>query len=127
MEQRGNQINTNRGKIMKNTLIGVAILTLVSLPASAGMLGMDWEATGEYNVDTEVSTLKAEVGITISLGGLSLSADADFDIIGTAFSGTDYKAEMSIPGASGLEVYVKSGLSKTWKREDIIAGVTFSW
>ena len=59
MEQRGNQINTNRGKIMKNTLIGVAILTLVSLPTSAGMLGMDWEATGEYNVDTEVATLKA--------------------------------------------------------------------
>ena len=111
MEQRENQINTNRGKIMKNTLIGVAILTLVSLPASAGMLGMDWEATGEYNVDTEVSTLKAEVGKTISLGGLSLTAEA----------------EMSIPGASGLEVYVKSGLSKTWKREDIIAGVTFSW
>ena len=55
MEQRENQINTNRGKIMKNTLIGVAILTLVSLPTSAGMLGMDWEATGEYNVDTEVS------------------------------------------------------------------------
>ena len=93
MEQRGNQINTNRGKIMKNTLIGVAILTLVSLPTSAGMLGMDWEATGEYNVDTEVSTLKAEVGKTISLGGLSLTADADFDIIGTEFSGTDYKAE----------------------------------
>ena len=127
MEQRRNQINTNRGKIMKNTLIGVAILTLVSLPASAGMLGMDWEATGEYNVDTEVSTLKAEVGKTISLSGLTLTADADFGIIGTAFSGTDYKAEMSIPGASGLEVYVKSGLSKTWKREDIIAGVTFSW
>ena len=127
MEQRRNQINTNRGKIMQSTLISVAILTLVSLPASAGMLGMDWEATGEYNVDTEVSTLKAEVGKTISLGGLSLTADADFDIIGTAFSGTDYKAEMSIPGASGLEVYVKSGLSKTWKREDIIAGVTFSW
>ena len=127
MEQKRNQINTNRGKIMKNTLISVAILTLVSLPSSAGMLGMDWEATGEYNVDTEVSTLKAEVGKTISLGGLSLTADAEFDFIGTAFSGTDYKAEMSIPGASGLEVYVKSGLSKTWKREDIIAGVTFSW
>ena len=73
MEQRGNQINTNRGKIMKNTLIGVAILTLVSLPTSAGMLGMDWEATGEYNVDTEVSTLKAEVGKTISLGGFVIT------------------------------------------------------
>ena len=45
MEQRRNQINTNRGKIMKNTLISVAILTLVSLPSSAGMLGVDWEAS----------------------------------------------------------------------------------
>ena len=53
---------------MKNTLIGAALLTAVSLPTSAGMLGMDWEATGEYNIDTEVSTLKAEVGKTISLG-----------------------------------------------------------
>ena len=74
---------------MKNTLIGAALLTAVSLPASAGMLGMDWEATGEYNLDTEVSTLKAEVGKTISLGVLSITADADFDIIGTAFAGTD--------------------------------------
>ena len=87
---------------MKNTLIGAALLTAVSLPASAGMLGMDWEATGEYNLDTEVSTLKAEVGKTISLGVLSITADADFDIIGTAFAGTDYKAEMDVPGASGL-------------------------
>ena len=98
---------------MKNTLIGAALLTAVSLPTSAGMLGLDWEATGEYNIDTEVSTLKAEVGKTISLGALSITADADFDIIGTAFSGTDYKAGMSVPGASGLEVYVKSGLDKT--------------
>ena len=112
---------------MKNTLIGAALLTAVSLPASAGMLGMDWEATGEYNLDTEVSTLKAEIGKTISLGGLSITADADFDIIGTAFAGTDYKAEMDVPGASGLELYVKSGLDKTWKRENVIAGVTFSW
>jgi len=112
---------------MKNTLIGVAILTLVSLPASAGMLGMDWETTGEYNLDTEVSTLTAQVGKTISLGSLSMTVDADFDIIGTAFSGTDYKAEMDVPGASGLEVYVKSGLNKNWERENVIAGVKFSW
>ena len=31
---------------MKNTLIVAALLTAVSLPTSAGMLGMDWEATG---------------------------------------------------------------------------------
>ena len=33
------------------------LMSLISLPASAGMLGLDWEATGEYNVDTEVSSL----------------------------------------------------------------------
>mgnify|MGYP007000437862 len=38
-----------------------------------------------------------------------------------------YKASMDLPNASGLELYVKSGLDKTWKREDIIAGVKFSW
>tara|TARA_Y100000768_G_scaffold300654_1_gene234437 strand:+ start:71 stop:409 length:339 start_codon:yes stop_codon:yes gene_type:complete len=112
---------------MKNTLIGAALLTAVSLPASAGMLGMDWETTGEYNLDTEVSTLTAQVGKTISLGSVSMTVDADFDIIGTAFAGTDYKAEMDVPGASGLEVYIKSGLNKSWERENVIAGVTFSW
>ena len=112
---------------MKNTIIGATLLTVASLPASAGMLGMDWEATGEYNVDTEVSSLTAQIGKTISLGALSITADADFDIIGTTFSGTDYKASMGVPNASGLEIYVKSGLDKTWKREDIIAGLTFSW
>ena len=85
-------------------------MTNVSLPTSAGMLGLDWEATGEYNIDTEVSTLK-EVGKTISLGALSLTVDADFDIIGTEFSGTDYKAGMSVPGASGSRT-----LCKIWIR-----------
>ena len=68
-----------------------------------------------------------QVGKTIMWNSISITADADFDIIDTEFDGTDYKAEMSVPGASGLELYVKSGLDKTWKREDIIAGVTFSW
>ena len=32
-----------------------------------------------------------------------------------------------MPGASGMELYVKTGLDKTWKRENIVAGFTFSW
>ena len=65
MVLKRSQINTNsqsknwhkfrrKGGYMKNTLIGAALLTAVSLPTSAGMLGLDWEATGEYNIDTEV-------------------------------------------------------------------------
>ena len=36
---------------MKNTLIGAALLTAVSLPTSAGMLGLDCEVILEYNID----------------------------------------------------------------------------
>ena len=106
---------------MKKLLLTTTLLIFTTFSASAGMLGLDWETTGE------VSTLTAEVGRSINLSGLTLSADADFDIIGTSFSGTDYKASMDMPGASGMELYVKTGLDKTWKREDIVAGFTFSW
>ena len=112
---------------MKKLLLTTTLFIFTTFSASAGMLGFDWSTTGEYNVDTEVSTLTAEVGRSINLSGLTLSADADFDIIGTSFSGTDYKASMDMPGASGMSIYVKTGLSKTWEREDIVAGFTFSW
>ena len=103
------------------------LFIFTSFSASAGILGLDWSTTGEYNIDTDVSTLTAEIGKSVNFSGLTLSADADFDIIGTSFSGTDYKASMEMPGASGMELYVKTGLDKTWKREDIVAGFTFSW
>ena len=74
---------------MKNLLIGTLLMSLISLPASAGMLGLDWEATGEYNIDTEISSLDVEVGKTIMWNSVSISADADFDIINTEFEGTD--------------------------------------
>ena len=112
---------------MKKLLLTTTLLIFTTFSASAGMLGLDWETTGEYNVDTDVSSLTMEVGKSVNLSGLTLSADADFDIIGTSFSGTDYKASMDMPGASGMELYVKTGLDKTWKREDIVAGFTFSW
>ena len=38
-----------------------------------------------------------------------------------------YKASMMLPGMSNVEVYAKSGLDKNWERENIIAGITFSW
>ena len=112
---------------MKKLLLTTTLLIFTTFSVSAGMLGLDWETTGEYNVDTDVSSLTMEVGKSVNLSGLTLSADADFDIIGTSFSGTDYKASMNMHGESGMELYVKTGLDKTWKREDIVAGFTFSW
>ena len=111
---------------MKNLLIGTFLMSLISLPASAGMLGLDWEATGEYNIDTEVSTLDMQVGKTIMWGGVSITADADFDIIDTEFDGTDYKVSTLVPNSS-IEVYLETGLDDEWTREDVIAGIKFSW
>ena len=119
-------IKSKRGNLMKNLLIGTFLMSLISLPASAGMLGLDWEATGEYNVDTEVSSLDMQVGKTIMWNSVSLSADADFDIVNTEFDGTDYKASILVPNSS-IEMYLETGLDKEWAREDIIAGVKFSW
>ena len=111
---------------MKNLLIGTFLMSLISLPASAGMLGLDWEATGEYNMDTEVSTLDMQVGKTIMWKSVSLSANADFDIVNTEFDGTDYKASVLVPNSS-IEMYLETGLDNEWAREDIVAGVKFSW
>jgi len=111
---------------MKNLLMGTFLMSLISLPASAGMLGLDWEATGEYNIDTEVSTLDVEVAKNIMWNTVSITADADFDIINTEFLGTDYKASIGVPDSS-IEVYLKTGLDNEWAREDVVAGVTFSW
>ena len=112
---------------MKKLLLSTILATGLTSSAYAGMLGLDWEATGEYNVDTEASTLKTEVGKSINLSGLTLTADLDFDIIETEFLGSDYKASIMMPGMSNVEVYAKTGLDKTWERENIIAGITFSW
>ena len=119
-------IKSKRGNLMKNLLIGTFLMSLISLPASAGMLGLDWEATGEYNMDTEVSTLDMQVGKTIMWNSVSLSANADFDIVNTEFDGTDYKASVLVPNSS-IEMYLETGLDNEWAREDIVAGVKFSW
>ena len=61
---------------MKNTLIGAALLTAVSLPTSAGMLGLDWEATGEYNIDKSF-----KLGVMVKKESLNLLMDLlDFQI-----------------------------------------------
>ena len=119
-------IKSKRGKLMKKLLIGTFLMSLISLPASAGMLGLDWEATGEYNMDTEVSSLDMQVGKTIMWNSVSLSANADFDIVNTEFDGTDYKASVLVPNSS-VEMYLETGLDNEWAREDIVAGVKFSW
>ena len=110
---------------MKKLLLTFALAMAIANPAYAELFGLDWESTGEYNVDTETTSLTAQVGKSIFLSGLTLSADADFDIIGASFSGTDYKASIDVK--DNLEVYLSTGLDTTWTREDLVAGFKFTW
>ena len=110
---------------MKKLLASAVFATALSTSASAGLVGLDWEATGEYNLDTEVTALSAEVGRTFSVGGMELSVDADFDLDAANFSGTDWKLNYGL--SSGVDAYVKSGLTKDWGREDVVLGVTVSF
>ena len=113
---------------MKKILLATLLFVCLNpLTASAGMLGLDWSATGEYNLDTDASSLTMEVGRSMDLGGITLTADADFDIMASSFGGTDYKASMAMPGSSGLEFYLSTGLSSDWAREDVVAGFSLSW
>ena len=110
---------------MKKLLLTFALAMAIANPAYAELFGLDWESTGEYNVDTEVTSLTAQVGKSILLNGLTLTADADYDIIGSSFSGTDYKASFDV--SDNLEMYLSTGLDSTWTREDLVAGFKVTW
>ena len=73
----------------------------------------------------KINNLSAKVDKKSILNGLTLTADADFDIIGSSFSGTDYKASFDV--SDNLEMYLSSGLDSTWTREDIVAGFKVTW
>ena len=112
---------------MKRILLTFAALFVSIAPASADLLGFEWETAGKYNIDTEVSTLTQEVGKTIPYGSLSFNVNADFDIINTEFQGTDYKASLDVVPVNGLEIYLQTGLDKEWAREDLELGFTLNF
>ena len=110
---------------MKKIILSMVFAMGLTLPVHAGMLGLDWEATGEYNMDSEVTALSAQVGKTWSMNDLSVSVDADWDLDNTSFEGVDWKVNYGL--AANLDAYVKSGMTSDWANEDIVAGITFSW
>jgi len=110
---------------MKKIILSMVLAMGLTLPAHAGMLGLDWETTGEYNMDSEVTALSAQIGKTWSMDDLSISVDADWDLDNTSFEGVDWKVNYGL--AANLDAYVKSGMTSDWANEDIVAGITFSW
>ena len=103
---------------MKKYLLTV-LLILPFTAAQAGLLGLDSQIKGEYNIDTDTSTLTSQIGKTIGMYGLSVTGDVDFDVMEFAYDGVDVKAEYDVLQLNNASVYVSSGLDTNWEMEDI--------
>lgn len=107
---------------MRNLLIGLLLLFPLS-SAQADFLGFDSKLNGEYNIDTNKSSVSGEIGKTIGVYGFSITSDIDFDLINFTYEGMDIKTQYSLGTATSMEVYLKSGLDTNWTREDVVVGL----
>jgi len=113
---------------MKKLLAAILLASVSVLPVKAEVLGLDWKLTANYNLTDELSQYDIQAGKTIDLGGLSFTADLDYDISASAFMGSDYKLAMEDAfGVSGLELYGKTGLDVDWKKEDYNIGMVLEF
>jgi len=103
------------------------LLILLPFTAQAGLLGLDSQIKGEYDMDSDSSTITSQVGKTIGLYGFSISADVDFDVMEFAYDGMDFKAEYDLLEMNSTSVYVSSGLDTNWGRENIKVGFEFKF
>ena len=107
--------------MFKNLLL--PLLILLPFTAQAGLLGLDSQVKGEYNIDSDSSTITSQVGKTIGLYGFSITADVDFDVMEFSYDGMDFKAEYDLLEMNNTSMYISSGLDTNWEREDIILGL----
>ena len=98
------------------------LLILLPFTAHAGMLGLDSQIKGDYNIETNKSTLTSQVGKTIGLYGLSVTGDIDFNVMEFAYDGIDLKAEYDVLELNSTSLYVSSGFDTNWEMEDIVVG-----
>ena len=112
--------------MIKKFLLPILIL-LPFTTAQAGLLGLDSEIKGEYNLETNKSILTSQVGKTIGMYGLSVSADVDFNVMEFAYDGMDFKAEYDVLQLNNASIYVSSGLDTNWAMEDITLGMSINF
>ena len=119
---------------MKNLILSLlivfGILWVMLIPLKvvhAGLLGLDSQIKGEYNLETHKSTLTSQVGKTIGMYGLSVSADVDFDVMEFSYDGMDFKAEYDVLQLNNASIYVSSGLDTNWAMEDITLGMSIKF
>ena len=112
--------------MIKKFLLPILIL-LPFTTAQAGLLGLDSQIKGDYNLETNKSTLTSQVGKTIGMYGLSVSADVDFNVMEFAYDGMDFKAEYDVLQLNNASIYVSSGLDTNWAMEDITLGMSINF
>ena len=105
----------------------LSILIILPFTAHAGLLGLGSQIKGEYNIDTDTSTLTSQIGKTIGMYGLSVTGDVDFDVMEFAYDGVDVKAEYDVLQLNNASVYVSSGLDTNWEMEDIKIGLEINF
>ena len=117
-------------KLILSLLIVFGTLWVMLIPfkvVQAGLLGLDSEIKGEYNLETNKSTLTSQVGKTVGMYGLSVSADVDFDVMEFSYDGMDFKAEYDVLQLNNASIYVSSGLDTNWAMEDITLGMSIKF
>lgn len=112
---------------MKKLLALLAVFTLSCSPVAAEVLGLDWKLSHSYNVTDKLGNTDLQVGKTLTMGGIELTADLDYDVDAQLFGGSDYKMTWSSPTVAGLEAWVSTGLDIDWKSEDIMAGFSLEF
>ncbi len=112
--------------MIKKFLLPILII-LPFTAAQAGLLGLDSQIKGEYNIDTDTSTLTSQIGKTIGMYGLSVTGDIDFDVMEFAYDGMDVKAEYDVLQLNNASIYVSSGLDTNWAMEDIKVGIEINF
>ena len=110
---------------MKKLLL--ILLLAIPFSAQAGTLGLDNNVKGEYNIDTNTTSLTAQVGKTIGLYGFSVTGDIDFDLLEFSYEGVDFRAEYDVLDANNAAFYISSGMDTNWAMEEVTVGLEINF
>tara|TARA_B100000287_G_C20540306_1_gene744362 strand:- start:680 stop:1039 length:360 start_codon:yes stop_codon:yes gene_type:complete len=119
---------------MKKFILATVAALFFALPAQAidlGFMSLDNQVKAGYNVDTEVSSLTAQTGVTVPIWIMSASIDADMDLLAFGdsskemYQGIDIGLDLPLHDMLVLEL--DTGIDTDWNRENISLTATLSF
>ena len=121
---------------MKKYFIALLTIAASCSPVAAWELSngisLDNSIKAQYNVDTTITSLTMESGITVPVSIVDLSVDADFNLAELSFSDNSdvYQGRgigLAVSAASNIVLELNTGIDTDWDREDLVASVTWSF